>query len=333
MSKQDTSFQTVLEALQDESKAFPNQYLKYFSDMDPDSIQSLLGIWERLTPPRKLTLLKGLESLVESDTLVSFEDLARALLGDANAGVRASSIRLLAESDDPKLVPTYINILQKDAELEPRLEAASLLGEYVLLGELEELDEGLLHHIEDALLAIANSDAEPHHLRRRALEALGYSSRLEVQTLIKSSFERQEPAWVASALVAMGRSSDQQWEDEVISMLINDEPNIRVAAIQAAGELSLPGARKILLDLLEEEEDEEVIGAAIWSLSEIGGEDVRAYLEALLDQTEDDESLEFLEDAIENLAFTEDMERFGLLAFDNLDIDSLDDLDEMEDEE
>jgi hypothetical protein len=36
----------------------------------------------------------------------------------------------------------------------------------------------------------------------------------------------------------------------------------------------------------------------------------------LLDQTEDDEQIEFLEDALDNLAFTEDLDRFDLLAFD-----------------
>ena len=325
MNGQTTSFSTVLEALQDESKAFPNQYLKFFSDMDPDSLQSLLGIWDRIPPPRKLTLLKGLEALAESDTLVSFEELGRALLTDSNAGVRASSIRLLAESDDPKLADTCMNILHKDANLEPRLEAASLLGEYIMLGELEELEEDLHHKIEDSLLAIANSNELPN-LRRRALEALGYSSRAEVQRLIEASFEREDPAWVTSALIAMGRSSDPQWEDHVLSMLVNEEPHIRVAAIEAAGELGLASARRLLLDTLEEEEDEEAVSAAIWSLSQIGGEDVRTYLEALMEQTEDEESLEFLENAIENLTFTEDLEKFELMAF-NPD-DHLDEFDE-----
>ncbi len=69
--------------------------------------------------------------------------------------------------------------------------------------------------------------------------------------------------------------------------------------------------------MLGEEEDEGILNAAIWSLSQIGGEDVRTYLENLLDVVEDDdEQLAFLEEALDNLAFTEDLERFDLLAFD-----------------
>ena len=59
-----------------------------------------------------------------------------------------------------------------------------------------------------------------------------------------------------------------------------------------------------------------ILSAVIWSLSQIGGEDVRTYLENLLDQLEDDEQIAFLEEALDNLAFTEDLERFDLLAFD-----------------
>jgi len=115
----------------------------------------------------------------------------------------------------------------------------------------------------------------------------------------------------------MGRSADDRWADEVLRSLVNDDDRIRKAAVQAAGELSLKSARPLLLKMLGEEEDDTVLSAIIWSLSQIGGEDVRTYLENLLDQIEDDdEQSAFLEEALDNLAFTEDLDRFDLLAFD-----------------
>jgi hypothetical protein len=49
----------------------------------------------------------------------------------------------------------------------------------------------------------------------------------------------------------------------------------------------------------------------------------------LLDQVEDDEQIAFLEEALDNLAFTEDLERFDLLAFDpDEDLTELDEDDE-----
>jgi HEAT repeat protein len=114
----------------------------------------------------------------------------------------------------------------------------------------------------------------------------------------------------------MGRSADERWSDAVTRSLIHVDDRIRKAAVQAAGELSLSAARPILLKMLGEEENDTILSAVIWSLSQIGGEDVRTYLENLLDQIEDDEQIAFLEEALDNLAFTEDLERFDLLAFD-----------------
>jgi len=83
--------------------------------------------------------------------------------------------------------------------------------------------------------------------------------------------------------------------------------------------------------MLESEDNGEIISAAIWSLSQIGGEDVQIILEKLLDETEDEELIEFLEEALENLAFTEDLERFELMAFDPDDIEDLEELEDLED--
>jgi HEAT repeat protein len=315
MNNKQLSFQTVVEALLDPQREFPRPYLEYFSDIDPEALEALLEAWPRVEPARKLQLLSRLAALAEEDTLVSFDDLGRALLTDPDPGVRRHAIRLLAECDDPKLIPAYVNILQSDADDSARAEAATALGQFVMLGELDEIAESAHHAAEQALLqAVGGEDAAG--VRRRALESLGFSSRLEVPTLIESAYQRQDPEWVASALFAMGRSADDRWEEDVISKVTSVDGRIQLAAVQAAGELGLASARPVLLALLEDEEDDSVIEAAIWSLSQIGGEDARIYIENLLDLAEDDEQVEFLEEALENLAFTEDLERFDLLSFD-----------------
>ena len=53
--------------------------------------------------------------------------------------------------------------------------------------------------------------------------------------------------------------------------------------------------------------------AAVWSLSEIGGEDVRETLENLLEETEDEEAIELIENALDNLIFNEDLEDFNFM--------------------
>jgi HEAT repeat protein len=322
------TFQKVLDALLSESKDFPRHYLQEFSDIGSDELQSLLDAWARIKPNRKLTLLGELDTLADADTLVSFDDLARALLTDSDPHIRVRAIRLLDESEDTKLVPIFLDLLKNDSDANVRVEAANVLNLFVDLGELEEIPENTYHEIEDALLASANSEDELR-VRRAALESLGYSSRPEVSTLIESAFHREDPNWRASALVAMGRSADERWEEDVTASLISDNDRVKQAAAQAAGELSLRSARPILLMMLGEDEDSDLTSAVIWSLSQIGGEDVRTYLENLLDQMEDEEQIEFLEEALDNLAFTEDLDRFDLIAIDPDDeVDALEDTDE-----
>jgi HEAT repeat protein len=322
-------FQSVVDALLETGKPFPKKYLTLFSDIDSASLSLLLGAWPRISLVRKQNLLDDLASLMDKDTIVSFEDFAHPLFTDPDAQVRAGAIRLLAECENTKLIPAYIKMLASDPEPVTRAEAAETLGLFTALGELEEIPEAVYHRVEDALLA-ASRDADAQ-VRRKALESLGYSLRPEIAALIESAYNREDPDWIASALKAMGRSNDDRWSDEIIQMLLNEESFLRLAAVKAAGELGLSDARQPLLHLLDEEEDRPVFLAAIWALSQIGGEDVQTFIINLADQTEDEEELDFFEDALANLAFTEDLERLDLLALDP-DLDLIEDLDEEEDE-
>ena len=238
MNTQPNPFQPVLDSLLDEKKEFPRKYLQLFSDIGELELKTLMDIWPQVTLKRKLTLLEDLETLAEDDTLVSFEDFGRSLLGDPDSTVRGRALRLLHESGDVHLVPTYINILKSDPDPQTRADAAAALGTFVDLGELEEVSDEIHRQVEDALLEVANGNDDVK-VRRRALESLGYSSRAEVQTLIDASFQREDPAWKTSALFAMGRSADPEWDEHVLKSLSNENRNVREAAVEAAGQLAV----------------------------------------------------------------------------------------------
>jgi len=326
------NFQNVLEHLLDSKKDIPQGHLQYYSDLDPKSLRLFLDVWSSVPQKRKLLLLDTLTSHLDEDTIVSYEDIGKSLLDDPDAEVRARALGLLTESNDTRLVDTLLNIFQADSDLAPRMKAAELLGEFVLLGELEEMDEGRQRKIEDALIAVIRSDANPA-LRRAAVEAFGYSGRDEAVSILESAYEREDPLWVASALRAMGRSHDNRWDDSVISKLLDTDPRVRFAAAEAAGELTIEEAGPIMLKMLEdEEEDDDVTMAAIWALSQIGGEDARAYILNMLDNSNDEDTTEFLEDALENLDFNEELDKFDLLSLDEDDDMSEFDEDELEGE-
>ena len=102
----------------------------------------------------------------------------------------------------------------------------------------------------------------------------------------------------------------------MLSRLDDANPVVRLAAVEAAGELRLASARTLLFEVLEDEDEDEISSAAIWSLSQIGGEDARLYLQNLLDLAEEEEEVQFLEEALDNLEFTDELNRFDLMSVD-----------------
>ena len=327
---QNAPFQTILDALLNDGNTFPARYLYRFSDLSPADLELLLKVWPQVSSPRKQTLLEDLLDLAETDTLISFDNVARPLLLDPDAPVRLQAIRLLWEGEDVKLIPTYLEMLESDEDLQVRAAAARALGLFVYLGELEKIPAATLRKIEDHLLKAAASAGQPL-VRRQALEALGYSGREEVIPLIEAAYREKRTEWVVSALSAMGHSNDERWKKYVLSQLRAPHEDVRAQAVQAAGELELTSARPILLDMLEDEEDLDVRHGLVRALAKIGGEGVRDRLEELLEVEADEEEAEYLEEALDALFFTEDMGEFDLFNIDpdsNLREEDLDEKDE-----
>lgn len=316
------SIQQLVDALLDIDKPFNPRYLYRFSDLEAPEIADLAKSWPLVPAWRRQAIMEDIEKLGEADSLLSFDAISVYCLTDEDANVRELALRSLWEYDLPEIVPSLLLLLQSDESANVRAAAASALGKYVYLGELEELNESTLHEVEDRLIEnVRGSDAVD--VRRRALEALGFSSRSEVPALIEKAYASGNEAWLISSLYAMGRSANQKWGARLIKMLDSDSTDVRVEAVQALGELELKAARPRLLELLQDE-DTEVRLSSAWSLSQIGGEGVQEALEALYEMTEDEEDAEFITSALENLVFTDEMSDLPLL--DILDAEDEDEL-------
>jgi HEAT repeat protein len=121
-------------------------------------------------------------------------------------------------------------MLKNDPDVNVRAEVAAVLNLFVDLGELEEISEEVYGEIQAALLESAKG-ADETRVRRHALESLGYSANNpDVAELIESAFDRDGVDWKVSALVAMGRSADDRWEDRVLRSMLDENDDIRKAA-------------------------------------------------------------------------------------------------------
>ena len=305
------TFETALKELSDPDRAFPPASLYAFSELDRRQAGQLEAVWPGLPAERRLAFLEDLAELADSNEEVNAEAVCRVALEDALPEVRALAIASLWESNSFDLPGIFLTVLQHDPAAVARAAAASALGRFVFLAEVEELKTRQGKRIEEALLAHVRGDDELE-VRRRALEALGYSSRPEVPDLIAAAYRHPAEPMRASALLAMGRSADERWREPVLASLTDLNPLVRYEAVRAAGELELPAALPGLIEALKDG-DAEVRFSAIWALGQVGGERVRRALERLREEIEDEDEIDHIQETLDDLDFFEQMEDLILL--------------------
>jgi HEAT repeat protein len=309
---QETPFEQVIAELVDESQPFSPKRLRAFSDLDNTSLEKLKQSWSAISINRKITLLEDLEDLTEADTLVCCDAVAKFAMQDDEPRVRCQAIHLLWDCEDTSLIPAFMELLENDPAESVRAAAASALGKFILLGELEEIPKEKSAPVVAKLLEIVQRKPEGE-IQRKALESLGYSCEDIVPQLITQAMQRDDAEWTASALFAMGRTLDNRWDKTVLEHMNHPDQSIQIEAIRAAGELELSAANELLFDMLDDEDvDSELLYHIYWALSKIGGKGVRERLEQELEETVDEDLMDVLDMALENLDFTEDSEDLDL---------------------
>jgi HEAT repeat protein len=207
-------------------------------------------------------------------------------------------------------------MMMEDQEEAVRAAAANFLGRFVYLGELETIaDTHKISIVRNLLEVLAGEDLP--QVKHRALESLGYSSHPKIPSLIEGALNSGDTLWTSAALCAISHSADDSWETVVLQHITNSEHEIQFEAIRAAGELELVSAIEPLANILEDDmADPEIRMAAIWSLSQIGGDFARNTLVGTLETSQDDDEIELIEAALENLENDIDPQSFKLMNFD-----------------
>ncbi len=284
------------------------------SDLSGERLVEFKRRWSSLPADKRLAIMTALSELDEETFEVNIHPASRAALNDPDPRVRAHAIRNLWEDQGLDLVDPFLKFLAADPAAEVRTAAATALGIYIYLGEMEELPAAQLQQLEDALLAVYHGP-DTLEVRRRALESLGFSRRPEAAAALDQAYGEGDDLLRVSALFAMGRSLDpERWSDMVLDDLQHANLEVRFEAARAAGELQLDEAAPILDRLIDAESDTDIREICIWALGEIGGDEARRILEARL-ETADEEFSKIIEDALAEANLMDGLLDFGALDF------------------
>jgi HEAT repeat protein len=304
--------QEIERNLLDGSEPFALQFLQSFSDITQEDLAKVKKVWPRVSQQRKVKLIQELENLMQIDTLISCDDFGLFALDDDDPIIKSEAISLLWECVDLNLASRFINILQEDKDPDLSAAAAAGLGKFVLLGELEEIPQKQAKKVLDTLIQKYLS-SQNSLLQQSILESLGYASNEQIASFIIEALNQPEKEWIISALFAISRSANEDWAKVVLDKLNDLDPDIQLEAIKAAGELEITDAKDTIIEILELSlPEDEIHLQAIWSLSMIGGADVRNLFEKMLEFSDSEKEIAMIEMALENLELTNS---FGELDF------------------
>jgi HEAT repeat protein len=214
----------------------------------------------------------------EANFELDFNALFRVTMEDEDDQVRTSSIEGLWEDEGASLVAPLAGMLRRDAAMSVRAAAAAALGPFMLLAELEELDQRHGQLIRSALMEAIDNPDEHVEVRRRAVESIAYLGEDCVRDIIAAAYEEPDQAMHISSVFSMGRSADPFWSEIVKGELSSSDPAMRYEAARACGELEVREAVPELIQMISDP-DREIQAAAIASLGQIGGKAARRALE------------------------------------------------------
>ena len=313
-------FDKVIEQLLNEESMLPVNLTFRLSDLSTEEAAALKNAWPQISSERRLGLLQDMETIMEGNLIVNFDEIARIGLVDPVAEIRETALRCLWESEDPAFVSLLLEMINIEENIRVKAQIIHSLGKFIYLGETGQLIPSKFDRIMQTVEGIYLSD-QPEPLRQSALEALSHSSHEKIDQWVEDAIDAQDENWLRSALHSIGNIGDEKWEEVILENLDHEESIIQLEAVRAAGEMGSENAKEMLIDLLEDD-NEDVRMAAVWSLSEIGGYGVKDVLEALRDELDSDDELDFLEDAIENFLFQADLKEFDLMDIIPEDVDS-----------
>jgi len=277
--------QTIAKLVNPDTKLL-DSWLTDLSTLSSAEMKQLEQAWPTIELKRRRQIMYRLFELAEDNFELDFDEIFKGRLKDEDAEVRSKAIEGLWENEEASLIEPLIELLEKDSSEEVQAVAATALGKFALLAELEKLRPSYKARISQSLLALINDRVKPVEVRRRALEAASSLTLAQLKKVIAEAYRSGDNKLKISALFAMGKSCNTSWLPILLKELSNDDAEIRYEAAGACGELGEEEAASYLCDMVNDP-DIDVRLAAIPALGKIGGPEAKGCLEKCLNHTDE----------------------------------------------
>ena len=287
-----------------------NSRLANLSNLNPEELGFLRETWASIKTKRRQQIVHQLVKLAEDSLELNFDCIFKDCMKDEDAEVRSKAIEGLWENDEPQLIDLLIELLRKDGSDKVQAVAATALGKFAMLAELEILRSCYKSKIATALLTVIDDKSTPIEVRRCALEATAPLSLPQVKEAILEAYQSANSELNISAINAMGKNCHHSWLPILIKELGNNNPAIRYEATEACGELGDEETVSYLIELINDP-DVDIQLAVIQALSKVGGADAKECLKQCYNNP-NQAIQQVTKQALHKLKATEDTLSYGI---------------------
>jgi HEAT repeat protein len=275
--------------LSNSDKPLLSSRLTELSNLNAQELALFEEAWQTIEPKRRRQIIYRLVELAENNFELDFDDIFKGRLKDEDADVQSKAVEGLWENEETTLIDPLIELLEPASPEKVQATAATALGKFALLAELDKLRDKHKARVCHALLGVIEDTSRAIEVKRRALEAAAPLSLPQLEKAIARAYQSSVPKLKTSAIFAMGKNCDPRWLPILIRELNNADAEIRYEAANACGELGEKEAAPYLSELTRDA-DVDVQLAAIQALGKIGGPEAKDSLERCL--TDDSEVIQ-----------------------------------------
>ena len=267
--------------LSDSDKPLRSSSLAELSNLNAPELALFEKTWKTIEPKRRRQIIYRLVELAEDNFELDFDSIFKRRLKDEDADVQSKAIEGLWESEETSLIEPFIELLKPENAEKVQATAATALGKFAMLAELDKLRPKHKSSVCRALLGVIEDADRSLEIKRRALEAAAPLSLPQMEKAIARAYQSGLPHLKTSAIFAMGKNCDPRWLPILIKELTSADAETRYEAANACGELGEKEASPYLSELTTDP-DIDVQLAAIQALGKIGGPEAKDSLERCL---------------------------------------------------